>query len=289
MKQFALTGYPLGHSISPAIHERLFALSGKTDCSYALFPLAPEAFHTHFAELSCLSGFNVTIPHKQRVIPHLHRLDSSAELYRSVNTVQNRNGVLTGYNTDVTGFLKSTESLGFSFKGKDILILGYGGAGRMMATEAVRQESASVTIGARKKSLRKAGLFADELKQFRKNCAVGTAALETVCGPYDLIVNSTPAGMFPDVNTSPLAAEQLQNSAALFDAVYNPNETKLMTDARSCGLRVCGGMTMLVWQAAAAHKIWYGASFSNESIAALIQEMEEYILHNFNQTTAQEK
>lgn len=281
MEHYALTGYPLGHSVSPAIHNRLFALSGRPDCEYCLLPIQPEEFSLQMDQLRQLAGFNITIPHKQTVIPFLDELAPSAKRYGAVNVVQNQNGRLTGHNTDVTGFLKSAERLGVSFAGNRVLILGYGGAGRMMAAEAAFQGASEVQIACREKSLARASALADKLLREHPSCRIFACPLEEIGGGYDLIVNSTPSGMYPHVDESPLNKDQLKGSRALFDAVYNPGETRLMTDAKNCGLTVTGGMTMLVWQAAAAHEIWYGARFRSEDIEQLVHEMEEYIVQHF--------
>lgn len=281
MKHYALTGYPLGHSVSPAIHERLFALSGRSDCDYRLLPISPEEFPSRLDQLKQLDGFNITIPHKQTVIPFLNGLASSAARYRAVNVVQNRDGRLTGHNTDVTGFLKSIEQLGTSFLGSRVLVLGYGGAGRMMAAESAFQGAREVLIACRKKSLEKAVKLADEFQKEHPSCRISACPLEEAGGGYDLIVNSTPSGMYPHRDESPLKKDQLRGSRALFDAIYNPGETRLMAEAKECGLAVSGGMAMLVWQAAAAHEIWYGARFRDEDIFHLVSEMEEYIMRHF--------
>ena len=281
MEHYALIGYPLGHSISPEIHKKLFALSGMPECSYHLFPIPLEGLQKRIPELKQLRGFNVTIPYKQEIIPFLHSLDRSAQRYHAVNVVLNQEGRMSGYNTDVTGFLKSVEELGCSFLGKRILVLGYGGAGRMMAAEAAWQGASEVLLAARAASVSKAAVLAQQLASQNPAARISAVCLDDVRGKYDLIVNSTPSGMYPHINESPLRKEQLKGSIALFDAIYNPGETRLMADAKACGLKTAGGMTMLVWQAAAAHKIWYGAQFNSEEITALIKEMEEYVLHHF--------
>lgn len=288
MEHYALTGYPLGHSVSPAIHERLFALSGRSGCDYRLLSIPPEALSGEIETLSRLNGFNVTIPHKQAVIPHLSALDGSAARYGAVNTVLCRDGRTTGYNTDVTGFLKSVERLGQSFSGKRVLVLGYGGAGRMMAMEAAYQGACEVSVSARQGSLKNAEALTVEIRQKSPACRVSALAMEQVTGGYDLVVNSTPAGMYPNLGVSPLRREQLEGCGALFDAIYNPAETRLMADARALGIPVAGGMTMLVWQAAAAHEIWYGTCFQAEEIERLIAEMEDYVVRHFQESPAKE-
>ena len=128
MSKFALIGHPLGHSMSPLIHEKLFALSGMTDAEYSLLDIDPADLPQKRELLGSLGGLNVTIPHKQAVIPLLDELGESAQRYNSVNCIKNDGGRLTGYNTDCDGFLRSAELLPLGGK---VAILGCGGVGRM--------------------------------------------------------------------------------------------------------------------------------------------------------------
>ena len=283
MHNYGLTGFPLGHSVSPQIHKRLFALSGLSDCEYALYPLAPEEFQTGVEQLKQLSGFNVTIPYKQAIIPHLNELDETAKRYGAVNTVCRNPSGLKGYNTDVVGFLRSLSQLGAALPGADVLLLGYGGAGRMMGLEAAHQGARSVTIAARETSIGKASLLAQEISEKYPHCGTRTCALEEVEGRFSLICNSTPCGMYPNAGVSPLSEQALSASSGgfLFDAIYNPGETELMRLARKNGIRALGGMSMLVWQAAAAQEIWYGAHFSQQAISGIVTDMEQLIRAEF--------
>ena len=135
MNKFALTGHPLGHSMSPLIHEKLFALSGRTDSTYELIDIEPEKIPQSRELFLSLCGMNVTIPHKQNVIPLMDELADSALRYNSVNCIKNDNGKLIGYNTDCDGFLRSAEGLPIGGK---VAVLGCGGVGRMIAIEVAR-------------------------------------------------------------------------------------------------------------------------------------------------------
>jgi shikimate dehydrogenase len=146
-KQFALIGHPLGHSISPEIHERLFALSG-VDASYRLLPVPPQKLPGRLPELASLDGFNVTIPHKETLAAAVASLGESAARYRSVNTVSPTPEGLRGYNTDCDGFLRSLASQRIEI-GKNVCVLGAGGVGRMFATECVLH-GADLTLAVRK-------------------------------------------------------------------------------------------------------------------------------------------
>lgn len=190
MKKFALIGYPLGHSISDIIHRELLKLKN-VDGSYELIEVKQEELDTCFENrLKILDGFNVTIPHKIKVIPFLYKLSEKAELYGSVNTVYNKNGKLIGYNTDCIGFRNSIKDEAIKLYG-NVLVCGSGGVSRMFAIESVL-EGADVTIAVRESSLKSANDIKDEIEnKFSKSCEI--VLLSKVKKSYDLIINGTPA------------------------------------------------------------------------------------------------
>ena len=146
MKRFAILGYPLGHTMSPPIHERLFVL-GKQQAEYEVLQTPPEQFEALWPYLRQLDGFNITIPYKQQIIPFCARLDDTAKRYGAVNVVDGKNGG-TGYNTDCVGFLRSLG--GVPLQG-EVLIAGAGGVGRMFAIESARH-GARVTLAVRRRN-----------------------------------------------------------------------------------------------------------------------------------------
>lgn len=280
MEQYALLGYPLGHTMSPFIHQKLFVLSGRDNIAYALEEIAPE----HLAEKVPLlfekyCGFNVTIPHKVAILPFLKTLEPAAKRYGAVNVVDCR--TQTGHNTDVVGFLRSIAMLGASFQAGPVLILGCGGVGRMMAQEALFQGASSLTLAVRETSLAQADQLANSLSRQYPNATISTTALDRVNGAYHLIINATPVGMYPQVEACPLNDSAIQKAGYIFDAVYNPTETKLVQKALEAGIPALSGVAMLVWQAAAAQEIWNGTSFGPLDIAAIIGETEEEIHRSF--------
>lgn len=190
MKKFALIGYPLGHSISDVIHRELLKLKNVYG-SYELIEVKQEELETCFENrLKFLNGFNVTIPHKIKVIPFLYKLSEKAELYGSVNTVCNKEGVLIGHNTDCIGFRNSIKDEGIKICGK-VLVCGSGGVSRMFAIESVLEE-ADVTIAVRESSLKSANEIKQEIEnKFSKSCEI--ILLSEVQKSYDLIINGTPA------------------------------------------------------------------------------------------------
>lgn len=262
MKHFVLIGHPLIHSLSVPIHQALMHRAG-IDGDYTLKEIAPQDLPSAIGELQKLDGFNVTIPHKIRILPYLAGLSQKAELFGAVNTVCVKDGKLYGDNTDCLGFLKGLELAGMALEGR-VLLCGAGGAARMAAFETALA-GAKLTIAAR--SLEKADALAQEVGS-KTGAAVNTCTLDTVDGAFDLIVNATPCGMFPHTDECPLAPETVRAAKGVFDMIYNPEETALLRTARKAGAKTSNGLTMLAGQAAAAETLWNGTAFTSEDILA---------------------
>ncbi|WP_297959436.1 shikimate dehydrogenase [uncultured Ruminococcus sp.] len=273
MNKFALIGHPLGHSMSPLIHEKLFALSGLDDTSYELIDIAPEDIAGSRGLLEGLRGLNVTIPHKQAVISLVDELADSAQRYNSVNCISNRDGRLTGYNTDCDGFLRSAELLPI---GGNVAILGCGGVGRMIAIEVARH-GGNITLAVIPQDVKNAQLLMAEILAKCSGASVRIADISTLDGSYDLLINATPVGMYPKVDACAVSDTVIENSLSVFDVIYNPTETLLMKKARALGKTAVGGASMLVYQAVKAHEIWYGGSFSTEDISKIILDVENAV------------
>lgn len=273
MKKYALIGHPLGHSMSPLIHYKLFGLSGCDECVYELTDIAPEELEDRLSYLKSLEGFNITIPHKTSVIPLLDELADSALRYNAVNCVKNDGGRLIGFNTDCDGFLKSVEDFPL---GGEVLLLGCGGAGRMMGIEAARH-GASLTIAVRPSSVKKAQVLMAEILAGCGNTPVKIVDIGTIEGRYDVLLNSTPVGMYPNINECPVSDAVIGNCNAVFDAIYNPTETVLIRKARALGKKAVGGAAMLVYQAVKAHEIWDGDFYAPEQISDIISDTEKAV------------
>ncbi len=272
MKRFAILGYPLGHTLSPPIHTRLFELSG-VQASYTVLQTPPDQFQALWPQLRQLDGFNITIPYKQQIIPFCARLDETALRYGAVNVVDCKDGGV-GYNTDCVGFLRSLQ--GIPLEG-EVLIAGAGGVGRMFAMEAARH-GAGVTLAVREQSLEKTGALQREIQKACPGARVRAIALNALPQEntrYRWLINATPVGMYPKVEDMPLDPSVLPRCENVFEAIYNPVQTKLMRMARQAGCHVIGGMAMLVWQAAQAHWHWYGATFAQDEMETLIRQMEQ--------------
>ncbi|MGN0576763.1 MAG: shikimate dehydrogenase [Ruminococcus sp.] len=273
MKKYALIGHPLGHSMSPLIHYRMFGLSDCEECVYELTDIAPENLESSMEYLRTLSGFNITIPHKVSIIPMLDRLDESAARYNAVNCVKNDNGRLIGYNTDCYGFLKSVENMPLD---GNVLLLGCGGAGRMMGIEAARH-GASLTIAVRNSSIKKAQLLMAEILSKCSSAKVRITDISRIEGSYDLLLNATPVGMYPNVQECPVSHSVIEHCGSFFDAIYNPTDTVLLKTASNLGKPAVGGAAMLVYQAAKAHEIWDGDTYTPEQLQAIIAETENAV------------
>lgn len=273
-RNFALIGYPLGHSLSPQIHQRLFELASR-DFHYTLTEIPPEELTSKFAYLKQLDGFNITIPHKINIIPFCTKLHPLAKRYGSVNCVKVTDEAIIGYNTDVSGFTKSIELLGASLASK-VALVGCGGVGRMMAIETA-YEGGNLTIAVRESDIPVANEVKDEILRQLPDAKVAVTTISDLTGDFDLMINCTPVGMFPKINAMPVQKEQLEHVKYLFDAVYNPVETMLMREARSLGVKVRGGMNMLVLQAVVAHEIWDNSQYTSEDIDKIVVEMENLI------------
>lgn len=270
MKKFGLTGYPLGHSMSPFIHRELFKLNG-IDASYELREINPDDFENGFNNMKSFDGFNVTIPHKIGVIPYLGKLSQRAELFGAVNTVDNKNGVLTGHNTDCIGFLKALEMADIPLQG-NVLVCGSGGVSRMFAFEAVLA-GANLTVAVRNADVEAGTKIQNEIRE-KLDKEITLITLDEVESEYDLLINGTPVGMYPNVDACILPKEKIERVKAVFDAVYNPMETKLIKYAKDAGIKCSNGLPMLVWQAAVAQEIWLGVEFSMEQVRGVIESTE---------------
>lgn len=256
--------------MSPMIHEKLFALSDRDDSAYDLTDIHPDKLAESADFLRSLAGFNVTIPHKQAVIPLLDELGESALRYNAVNCVKNDNGRLIGYNTDCDGFVLSTSAMPVD---GNVVMLGCGGVGRMMAIEAALR-GASLTIAVRDEDIVMAQRLMAEILSKCSGVSVKIADIKNIEGKYDMLINATPLGMFPHTDVCPVSDAVIENCSAFFDAIYNPTETLLIKKARSMGKTAVGGSAMLVYQAVKAHEIWDGDLYSREQIMPIIADVE---------------
>ena len=273
IKKFAVIGHPIGHTMSPFIHNRLFKLSG-IEAEYTKLDIAPENLADEYKNvLSKLDGYNITIPHKQNIIPLIDEIDEKAKMYGSVNTVANINGVAKGYTTDPDGFLKALDAAGIVLDGR-VVILGCGGVARTMAYEVVLK-GLPLLFAVRKEDVEIAKTLCGEIENTVKGAKVSFCLIDELSGDIDVLVNATPLGMFPKVDVQPVSDSVINRCASVFDAVYNPLETVLIQKALANGAKAVGGMSMLVWQAVVAHEKWDGSVYDKDDIAKLCIDSAE--------------
>ncbi len=258
----ALFGDPVEHSVSPAMHNASFA-EKKLDFVYLAFRIREDDLSqaVEAARLLNFRGINITIPHKVNVMSHLDELDPLAEQIGAVNTIVNNDGVLKGYNTDATGFLRALTDRGVSPSDKNIVVLGAGGASRAISFVLAR-EGANLTILNRKEEMDWAVSMAGHIsKQFDagvKALELNDKNLKTSLENAALLVNATSVGMAPCKEQTPLPAPLLRKDMAVFDIVYNPCLTRLLKDAEEAGAATIGGLDMLVCQGATGFEMWTG-------------------------------
>ena len=257
----ALIGYPLGHSISPLFQQA--ALDHlNLDIKYQAWEVAPEGLAGALEKLRRPEnlGANVTIPHKEKALPFLDRLEGQAREIGAVNTIAKEKGALVGYNTDGPAFLQALiEKGGLEPRGQDAVLLGAGGAARALAFSLLRAGIRSLTIYNR--GLERARKLAGDLEEVLAP-GQGVQALpweERLSGlpPCQLIVQATPLGTGED-STSPLPAQIIPRGVLAYDLVYNPPETPFLKEAKKAGARALGGLAMLVYQGAASFRLWTG-------------------------------
>ncbi|MFQ5400966.1 MAG: shikimate dehydrogenase [Anaerolineae bacterium] len=264
-----LIGWPVSHSFSPAMHNAAAAAAG-LDWLYVPLPVHPDDIAAAVHGLPALGfrGVNVTVPHKQAVIPYLNEIDPGAKGIGAVNTILiNKSHAfafkLIGYNTDWSGFLADLEALGVPVAGRDCLVLGAGGSARAVAY-ALASAGGRVQVLARRVAQARQ-LAADLEKGLPANRRVLTgrpftelaAAVRHMDAP--LIVNTTPLGMVPAVNASPWPdGLPFPPGTFVYDLVYNPRRTRLMQQADAAGCRAANGLGMLVQQGALAFQLWTG-------------------------------
>lgn len=259
-----LTGYPLGHSLSPKIHAAALK-SCNLDGDYSLFPISPDNLQSLQELLTRLRsdelhGLNVTIPHKQTVIPYLDDLTPSARAIGAVNTIYVKDGRLIGHNTDAPGFLadlaRLLETGGLPLE-KLAIILGAGGAARAVVA-ALLSDGWQVQLAVRSADLDQAqelSLHHSSLISYFSFAELSSTDLSQ----FGLIVNTTPLGMSPNLDTCAWPEGlDFPKHAAVYDCVYNPRETLFTKRACSAGLPASTGLGMLIEQAALAFEIWTG-------------------------------
>ena len=260
----ALLGSPVSHSISPMMHNEAFLQLG-LDFAYLAFDVDLNHLKSAVDGLKTLGcrGFNCTMPHKTLVCEYVDELSEAAKMIGAVNTVVNDNGKLIGHNTDGIGYMQSVKSAGFDIIGKNMTLLGTGGASTAICVQAALDGVSQINIFNRKgKSFDKAKNLVDRINQ-KTNCKVSlydladTTTLQSSLKNSHILTNGTSVGMAPNINKSIITDKtMLHETLIVSDVIYNPEETLLLRLAKESGCHTMNGLYMLLYQGAEAFKLW---------------------------------
>lgn len=253
-------GHPIEHSMSPVMHNA--ALNDLSlDYVYLAFDIPPNDLKKAILGFKKrnIIGINVTIPHKEAIIPYLDELDPLSKQIGAVNTIKNEGGVLLGRNTDALGAKKALMDAGFKIEGKKALILGAGGAARAISF-ALSEKIDEIFISNRTEE--RAIKLAKELHNKTKIKATGKdmseKTLRSLTYSVDILINTTPIGMYPKIDISPISKDLLNENLFIFDIIYNPLQTRLLKDAKETGSKILNGLDMFINQGALAFEWWTG-------------------------------
>ncbi len=248
--KYGLIGEKLSHSFSKEIHEAL------ADYTYEIRELTPDEV-APFLEAREFEGINVTIPYKEKVIPYLDSISDAAKKIGAVNTIKNVDGKLIGDNTDFYGMREMIVRSGIELCGKKVLILGTGGTSKT-------SRAVAADLGARE--------IVTVSRRSGENTVTYEAALE-LHRDADIIINTTPLGMYPNTDAVPIDVKAFPNLTGVIDAVYNPLRTRLILDAEAEGIPATGGLMMLILQAARAVEIFLGTRLDEEKVEKVIKNI----------------
>ena len=260
MDIYSVIGWPIKHSLSPAMHNAAFKALG-IDAEYKLFEVKPEELEDFILKRKDAAGFNVTVPHKEKCMALLDSIDPLAASIGAVNTIVIKSGRLTGYNTDSLGFIAALEKdLDFSVKGKSVFVLGSGGASRAVSFSLAASGAKEIILT--DLFLDKVKSLADNVRKFYPACKVDILEPKKIyrevdLSGVDLLVNATPIGL---KESDPVLFDKgvFRKGLAVYDLVYNPEKTKLVKLAQDSGLKASGGLGMLLYQGAESFKLWTG-------------------------------
>jgi shikimate dehydrogenase len=277
MKRFGVIGHPVAHSLSPLMHNTAFSLLG-LDCTYDSFDIAPESLSVALKDFMNrgFGGLNVTIPHKERVALHMHELSDEASLVGAVNTIRFEAGQLRGDNTDVYGVEASLEPYRTSLCGERVLLLGAGGSSRaILYTLLTRFSPAEIIVANRNRE--RADDLVRHFQPHAKTVALKASfadetTLVHLAGDARLIINATSVGMSPAIDACPIGeGAQFDSKQIVFDLIYTPLATKLLTLAARSGARTISGLDMFLHQGARSFELWLGKTMPVEQIRPVIE------------------
>lgn len=269
-KLYAVIGDPIAHSMSPAMHNELFK-TYHINAHYQPLLVKRNDLGDAIKGLKAIgiAGFNVTIPHKEAIIPFLDRIDPLAEAIGAVNTVVNENGELVGYNTDGSGYVKGLLEKLNTLQNKRVLIIGAGGAARALYFTIASQGVNRLDVCNR--TLHKAQVIIRECPYPVQSAAIEISEAENNLDKYDVVIQTTPIGMAPKKEDLPLSLHSLHANTFVSDIIYNPLQSKFLQEAKLKGASIQNGLPMFVYQGALAFEKWTG-------IFPDTKKMEEVVL-----------
>ena len=255
--QLGLIGDPIEHTFSPALHNFIAEEEGD-NCVYCAWHVTPEKLEDMLKGVRAMNirGINATIPHKLHIMEYLDEISPQAKLLGSVNTVVNRDGKLCGYNTDAEGFYLALKNAGIEISGKKILMLGAGGVVKPVLMRIIQEKPQSVTVLNRTKE--KVVLLKEKFEE-----QMGFSLNTEFSGEYDIVINTTSAGMAPQLDALPVDAidgvdnlDFINEKTAVVDMIYNPEETRFLGEARKRGAKTLNGLDMLINQGTLAYELF---------------------------------
>jgi shikimate dehydrogenase len=254
-KTYCIIGDPINHSLSPAIHNAAFNTLG-LNCSYIALRVQEGQLKNSIDSLRAINigGFNVTMPHKVKVLNYVDRCDKTVQLVGAANTVNNEEGKFCAYNTDVAGFIRPLRERKISFNGIEVLILGAGGAARAVVV-ALSGERGIANINIFNRNTDRSTNLSKLVKELGlKASIVSNDDIQKIASKSELIINTTPLGMSNE--ESLINSASISKDSIVYDIVYKPINTKLIVNAKTAGAQVVYGYEMLLEQATASFKIW---------------------------------
>lgn len=269
---YGVFGDPIRHSRSPIMLNRAFQ-EADINAVYAAFHVRPDELGDAVRGIRALGyrGINVTIPHKVEVMQYLDVIDEGARVVGAVNTIVNEDGKLIGYNTDGIGYVRSLkEETGIDLLGKNVLVLGAGGAARGVAYALAKEGAGCIYIANRTKE--RALELADTISAFTKTVGLGLDEISNVVNEVAFVLNTTSAGMHPHTDELPMPVELLRAHHLVSDLIYNPRITRFLREAEALGARIHGGLGMFIYQGAFAFEYWTGKP---APVAAMRQVVEQ--------------
>ncbi|MFQ7310766.1 MAG: shikimate dehydrogenase [Sellimonas sp.] len=264
---------PASHSKSPAMYNTAFEKLG-INCVYLAFCINQDTLKDAIGSMRTLGmrGANLSMPNKTSVFPYLDHISKEADLCGAVNTIVNNDGILTGYNTDGTGAMMALQANSCPVRGKNLVVLGAGGAGTALIAQAALDGAKEISVFVREKSIQKHTAFIEKIRT-ATGCAVhllsleDTALLRSVLSDANILINATNVGMAPHTDASPIPGISfLHPGLFVMDIIYSPARTRLLEMADAAGCPNTNGLAMLLYQGAAAFRLYTGEDLPLEDV-----------------------